>query len=651
MQSWLSSYGAAGNRPSVFLVGDPKQSIYRFRRAEPRLFQIAAEDLARDFAAARLEQDTSRRSAPGVIQAVNRVFAAQPDFSGFREHAWHQDDVPGAIAILPLAEKSSAAAVCEDGLVLRNPLRQAREEDEDARHEQEAELVAEKIAAMVGTCQVMDEKTGPRPAEYRDFMLLVRGRTWLASYERQLRAARIPYLSSRQGGLLDTLECGDLVALLEFLVTPFADLKLAQVLRSPIFGCSNDDLMRLANLTPPSLPLSPARSVPAESGSITARGMPAASGSEAAHTGDNAARSGETGEEPPVSPLTRGDQGGLGISWWQRLRQLDSEALSPSLQQARTRLQSWQYMADRLPVHDLLDRIYFEGEVLARYRSAVPEAMTGAVQANLHAFIELALNMDSGRYPSLARFINEVAALRRAPEQESPDEGLIGDGGNAVRILTVHGAKGLEAPIVWLLDANTAPRNDGGYRALINWPPQAPAPQYFALLSHKAEQARAHERIVDEEQQHARRENLNLLYVAMTRARQMFIVSGCASSRASETWYQQLHLGLAEAGLESELPAMLQQPLAAKVMPPEQARITPLPVPPTGRREFARLDAARLYGIQVHALLEWVRLDQPLAGQAESLRAKLALESEAFAPLWQSALNVLEAPDLRHFYD
>ncbi|MBU0594726.1 MAG: UvrD-helicase domain-containing protein [Gammaproteobacteria bacterium] len=630
MQSWLSAYGAAGNRPSVFLVGDPKQSIYRFRRAEPRLFQIAAEDLARDFAVARLEQDTSRRSAPAVITAVNRVFAEQPDFSGFREHACHHEDLPGAIALMPLAEKNLASAGSEGGLVLRNPLLQPREEDEDVRHEQEAEQVAEQISAMVGKSQIMDEKTGPRPAEYRDFMLLVRGRTWLASYERKLRAARIPYLSSRQGGLLDTLECSDLVALLEFLVTPFADLKLAQVLRSPIFGCSDGDLMLLATPTSPNLPLSPARSVPAESGST-------------------AARSGEAGEEPLVSPLTRGEQGGLGLSWWQRLRQLDGEILSPSLQQARALLRSWQALADRLPVHDLLDRIYFEGNVLARYLAAVPEAMAGAVQANLRAFIELALNMDSGRYPSLARFINEVAALRRAPGQESPDEGLIGDGGNAVRILTVHGAKGLEAPIVWLLDANTAPRNDGGYRVLLNWPPQAPAPQYFALLSHKAELARAHERHVNEELEHARRENLNLLYVAMTRARQMFIVSGCAG-RASETWYQHIHRNLAEAGLPEELPA---GPFDAPDLPlplvEEQPRL--LPVPPTGRRETVRLDAARLYGIRVHALLEWLRPELPLEGQAESMRAKLALDEDSFAPLWRSALDVLEAPELRHFYD
>ncbi|PWB55956.1 MAG: DNA helicase [Nitrosomonadales bacterium] len=603
MQSWLSAYGAAGNRPTVFLVGDPKQSIYRFRRAEPRLFQIAAQDLARDFAAARLAQDTSRRSAPEVIKAVNKVFAAQPDFSGFREHAWHHGDLPGAIAVLPLAEKDIAVSVSEDGLELRNPLQQARVEDEDARHEREAEQVAEKISAMAGKWQVMDEKTGPRPAEYRDFMLLVRGRTWLASYERKLRAARIPYLSSRQGGLLDTLECGDLVALLEFLATPFADLKLAQVLRSPIFGCSDEDLMQLAS----------------------------------------------PGELDSTLPMERRE----GFNWWQRLRQLDDETLSPSLQQARSRLQSWQEVADRLPVHDLLDRIYFEGEVLARYRSAVPEATAEAVQANLHAFIELALNMDSGRYPSLARFINEVAALRRAPEQESPDEGLIGDGGNAVRILTVHGAKGLEAPIVWLLDANTAPRNDGGYRVLLDWPPEAPAPRYFSLLSHTGELARAHKRLVNEEQEHARRENLNLLYVALTRARQMFIVSGCASSRGADAWYQQLHLGLAEAGFKSELPAVLPQQPAATVMPlaREEAPPRPLPVPPTGRREPIKLDAARLYGIRMHALLEWMRPEKPLADQAESLRARLALDEDAFASLWQGALEVLQAPQLRRFYD
>jgi len=613
MQSWLGAYDAAGSRPSVFLVGDPKQSIYRFRRAEPRLFQIAAASLMRDFDATRLEQDTSRRSAPAVIQTVNRVFAAQPDFAGFREHGWHHDAQEGAIALLPLAEKNDLPGAEGEGgndLVLRNPLEQPRQEDDDVRHQQEAAQLAEKVAAIVGHWQVDDEKHGPRPAAYRDIMLLVRSRTWLATYERALRMAHIPYLSSRQGGLLDTLECSDLSALLEFLVTPFADLKLAQVLRSPLFGCDDADLMLLANLTPPSLPLA--------------------------------------GAKPETPPLPRG--GREGVSWWQRLKALPDEQLTPILKLARESLTAWQTIADRLPVHDLLDRIYFEGEVLQRYRMAVPQGMIAAVQANLHAFIELALNMDSGRYPSLARFIDEVKALRRAPEQESPDEGLIGDGGNALRILTVHGAKGLEAPIVWLLDANAAPRNESGYRILVDWLPENTAPRHFSLVSRKAELARVREHYVEAEAAHARRENLNLLYVAMTRAKQALIVSGCASGKSGDSWYQKIQAGLLEAGLGDSLSfaAKSATDVVAEIAQPVPDQ---LPVPPTGRREFFRLDAARLHGIQLHALLEWVDVTRSLAEQKERLQLRIGLDDLTFEPLWAEALELLQSPGLQRFFD
>ena len=356
MQSWLAASAAADRRPTVFVVGDPKQSIYRFRRAEARLFDIAAEYLERHFGAARLSQNTSRRSAPAVIEAVNRVFAAEPEFSGFKPHAAHHLELPGTVEVLPLSGASAVSEpeAREPGLALRDPLREPRADAEDVRREGEAEQLAAKIAAIVGAWSVAGESGGLRPAEYRDILLLVRRRAWLATYERALRTARIPYLSSRRGGLLDTLECSDLSALLEFLITPFADLKLAQVLRSPLFGCGDEDLMALA------------------------------AGTE---------------EEDGT--------------WWRRLARAGEEGRAgASLQRALRLLKGWQELADRLPVHDLLDRIYFEGEVLARYRAAVPEAMAEAVAANLHAFLELALAMDSGRYPSLARFLNEVASLR-----------------------------------------------------------------------------------------------------------------------------------------------------------------------------------------------------------------------------------------------
>ena len=75
---------------------------------------------------------------------------------------------------------------------------------------------------------------------------------------------------------------------------------------------------------------------------------------------------------------------------------------------------------------------------MQRYAQAVPAAMRGAVAANLQAFMQRALDTDAGRYPSLPRFIHELADLRAAPGDEAPDEGIIGDSGDAIGIYLVQ---------------------------------------------------------------------------------------------------------------------------------------------------------------------------------------------------------------------
>src|SRR4030066_388586 len=271
-------------------------------------------------------------------------------------------------------------------------------------------------------------------------MVLVRARTHLRVYEHALRARHIPFLTSRRGGLLDTLEAEDIQALLTFLITPFADLELAQALRSPLFACSDEDLMRLAKI-PPSPPF-------AKGGTLN---IPSA-------------------EFSPLltlsPPFAKGGPGGI-CSWWQRLQHLADP--SPALQRAAGLLQRWLALADKLPVHDLLDRIYFEGDLMHRYAAALPAELHETVRANLQAFMEIALNVDAGRYPSLPRFLAELRELRAA-ENESPDEGKVGETGNALRIYTVHEAKGLEAPIVWLLDANDTQSKADSYSGLLDWP-------------------------------------------------------------------------------------------------------------------------------------------------------------------------------------
>ena len=94
-----------------------------------------------------------------------------------------------------------------------------------------------------------DTGLAQRGINHRDDMLLVRTRTHLACYERALSAANIPFDAGSRGGLLAALEVRDIVALFEFFVTPVDDLKLAHALRSPVFACSDEDLLRLAART------------------------------------------------------------------------------------------------------------------------------------------------------------------------------------------------------------------------------------------------------------------------------------------------------------------------------------------------------------------------------------------------------------------
>lgn len=600
LRSWLEAAAEADLRPTVFMVGDPKQSIYRFRRAEARLFAQAADYLRAGFGALQLPQDETRRCPPAVVEAVNKVFADEAAFTGFELHVAHYAAKPGRVEVLPLAQGNGAALEpLREGL--RNPLEEPLADADDDRREREAEMLVEKLRSVIGHWQVSTDLEGSasRAAEYRDVMILVRRRTHLATYERALRHAGIPFVTSRQGGLLDTLEAQDIVALLEFLVTPFADLQLAHALRSPVFGCSDDDLIALAGIE--------------------------------------------------------------GETWWLRLQTLAGGACSPALARAHALLARWLQRTDSAPVHDQLDRIYFEADVLRRYHDAVPAAMRGAVRANLQALMQQALDTDSGRYPSLPRFLHELRDLSEAPAEEAPDEGIVGDAGNAVRIYTVHGAKGLEAPIVWLLDTAAGSDPSRSYDVLLDWQPEEEAPRRFSLFSTAKERSAAQRLIAEEEQRLAERENLNLLYVALTRAQQALIVSGSEGKGQKNSWYDKVRTALlAGSGSESSGGSVcLGNDLAGvpSTSGPQPAPESPVPTPdprlraplPTGERREMPSGRGLGYGIHFHALMEkLIQAEKP--ARAEVQRA-LGLAEHEFAPLWDQAQRLLSTPALARFFD
>ncbi len=489
VRAWLDAYGDDQQRPSVFIVGDPKQSIYRFRRAEPRVFE-SARALLRSQGATDLKTNLTYRNGKNIVAVLNQAMQGN---ALYQEQATRSSN-EGMVWRLPLVradvpELESAA----EGFTLRDPLQVFPTEEDDLRRQQEAFIVG---------CALQQARTQPDGSvrDWSDMMILVRSRTHLIAYERGLRDAGIPFVSSRGGGLLDALEVTDLIALLRWLTMPLDNLALAQVLKSPIGGASDEDLIQLARL------------------------------------GEGA--------------------------WWQRLLCLyesfaQSETivghggashvntLSPSLQRIVPLLRDWQHASASLPVHDLLDKIMHQGQLAQRYASTLPASMRAQVLGNLDAFIALSLEVDAGRYPSIARFIDTLRRLKRASDQEAPNEADIDASADAVRIMTIHGAKGLEASVVVLMGSNHSDSSRDHLGVLCEWPQDALAPTHFSVFGKSAARGWARESLFAQEERFRQQENWNLLYVAATRAKAMLIVSGVHSSKneagvVAGSWYEKL---------------------------------------------------------------------------------------------------------------
>ncbi len=605
----LEEIAAGGERRrSLFIVGDAKQSIYRFRRGNPRLLNAAADWMHQHLHAPRIHLDRSWRSSPLIMDCVNTLFQ-HPQMQGlledFQAHATQREHYWGRIEIWPLIEAGESGPSQPDSGALRNPLLQPRPYYRDRRHYQEGEAIAQRIRRLV------DEGF----ADYDDVLILMRSRTYLADYEAALRDQQIPYLSLDRGTLLHSLEIRDLEALLMVLITPQDNLSLAQALRSPVFSASDEDLLRLA----------------------------------AEHSG----------------------------SWYERL-----QALAPGLHaehalaRAARLLGQWHALAGRIPIHDLLQSMFHQANLMARFCAAFPASEQARVQANLTRFIELALEVDAGRYPTLSRFLERLRQLRsldkEGPSQATPHS----DDNRRVRLLTIHAAKGLEAPVVFLVDSARESSADPGMQALVCWPAQHDRPTDFVLLGNRKQRDAVTQHSYELEQHEERRESANLLYVALTRARHMLVISGCAASRLPrETpWYQQLVSALCtdadpplaqpwvSTHLEPTLkpasrpPQRTEEPVDARLratlkLPAAWQEIAPSRSVEAGGEHGADRDGT-LRGQVIHRLLQLAsdRL-QPATLRGSLLRQvaneyRLAIHDARLEAWWDEALAVLSDNEL-----
>ena len=249
LHAWLSGYAGSGGgaaAPSVFIVGDPKQSIYRFRRAEPQVFRAAQAFVRDGLGGDLLSCDHTRRNAQGVIATVNTVMAAAQTagaYEGFRDHTT-ESTAPGAVLALPQTGRDAGDDVdgvgdahAADALVWRDSLTTPRQLPEETLRTRECRQAAHWLAARIAD--------GLAP---KNIMVLARKRDRLAVMQDELRTLHIATQQPEKNDLAEAPEVQDVVALLDALVSNSHDLSLARALKSPLFGCTDDDLVTLALL-------------------------------------------------------------------------------------------------------------------------------------------------------------------------------------------------------------------------------------------------------------------------------------------------------------------------------------------------------------------------------------------------------------------
>ncbi|TGN43862.1 double-strand break repair helicase AddA, partial [Paracoccus liaowanqingii] len=465
----FTSGAGTHDRPrTLFVVGDPKQSIYSFQGADIAVFEAMRDLFDRDFQAVQQPMQRrglahSFRSSPAILRLVDAVFQgeAAAGLGDPPRHLAFRDALPGRVDLWPALPKPDKT----------DPEDWTRPVDAPSENDAETQLarhIAAQIGAMIGT-PILDAKTGAaRPIGAGDIQILVQRRADLfAALIAELKSAGLPVAGADRLRLAGELAVRDITATLSVLATPEDDLALAASLRSPLFGLSEDDLYRLA---------------------------------QGRHRGEYL---------------------------WMRLRESHHR-------HAHDVLNDLADHADYLRPHDLIARLLTRhGGRAALLARLGPEAVDG-----IDELMSQALAYEQVETPSLTGFLVWLASDEVEVKRQLP-----GGAGGLIRVMTVHGSKGLESPIVILPETQT--RRAASRQPLVRLDR---LPVWRGAAADRCDSVALAVADWDRRQDEERR---RLLYVAMTRAESWLIVAAAGETgEGLDSWHAMVAEGAGRAGLD-----------------------------------------------------------------------------------------------------
>src|SRR5499427_1877895 len=468
VKSWGEGFGAAADAiaPSIFVVGDRKQSIYGFRDADVAIIDEAASFIQalRPDGSPRQAITVSFRSDPAILAFVNDLFTeiaqetAAPRRDGFR---YTDDDR------FPVDHRDPADGAHDLGSVRLQPDRDPADDDRvqfmaAATVREAADEVADEIVRLLAGTTIRDRTTGVRrEAAAADVAILFRSRDSHRDFESALARRGVPTYVYKGLGFFDAEEVQDAVAILRYLADPLSNLRAAALLRSRIVRLSDTAV--------------------------------AALGSAGADALFSAA--------PHSATLN-----------------LDAEDRR-ALEMLRAAVPRWLSWVDRLAPSELLDAVLHE----TAYAYELRGSRRRQARENLKKLRAMIRRAQNRGYATLARIADHLERLAVGDESNAAIDAV-----DAVSLMTVHAAKGLEFPIVFLVNMG---RGTGGIRPAIRVS-ETGSDASVAIADYQSE--------ADEDASaREREETKRLLYVAMTRARDRLYLSAtvqegrCRAGRGS----------------------------------------------------------------------------------------------------------------------
>ena len=467
---------AISNEKNIFMVGDVKQSIYRFRQARPELFLDKYEKYHEEKNAngQKIKLFKNFRSRKNILDVTNLVFE---DIMS-KEFGEIQYDESEYLNLASTYEEPEDKELNYAGITELNIIdlkTEQPEEDDDVPNEQivekaeiEAKYVAEKINELIkSNYHIYDKNKGYRKIEYRDIVILLRATSNIANiFEKQLLNLEIPVYSEQSENYLESIEIQTIIALLKIIDNPCRDIPLVTVMRSPIGNFTDNELIKIR--------------------------------------------------------LTKKD----GYYYEAVKEALNNDKiddkLKEKLKEFTKNIDRWREEEKYLQLNELIWKIYKETD----YYNYVTLMPNGKVRkANLKMLFERAKEYEKISFKGLFNFIRYLERVRKSDSDLSSAK-IIGENENVVRIMSIHKSKGLEFPVVIISRTDKKFNQKDLNDSILLHQDIGFGPQYINYERKIEYTTAAKEAIKIKTKEESIAEEMRILYVALTRAKEKLIITG-----------------------------------------------------------------------------------------------------------------------------